>query len=32
LADARAVFERLDPAGRFVNAHLERLGVRERRR
>jgi xylitol oxidase len=31
LADARAVFERLDPEGRFVNAHLERLGVREER-
>ncbi|MFG6476035.1 D-arabinono-1,4-lactone oxidase [Microbacterium sp. P06] len=31
LADARAVFERLDPAGRFVNAHLERVGVREPR-
>ncbi|MEV4686266.1 D-arabinono-1,4-lactone oxidase [Microbacterium sp. LWH3-1.2] len=31
LADARAVFERLDPEGRFSNAHLERLGVRERR-
>ncbi|MCC2031650.1 D-arabinono-1,4-lactone oxidase [Microbacterium allomyrinae] len=31
LADARAVFERLDPAGRFSNAHLERLGVREPR-
>lgn len=28
LADARAVFERLDPAGVFSNAHLERLGVR----
>jgi xylitol oxidase len=28
LADARAVFERLDPEGRFSNAHLERLGVR----
>jgi xylitol oxidase len=28
LADARAVFERLDPDGRFVNAHLERLGIR----
>jgi xylitol oxidase len=28
LADARAVFERLDPEGRFVNAHLERVGVR----
>lgn len=32
LADARAVFERLDPAGRFTNAHLERVGVREPRR
>ena len=31
LADARAVFERLDPDGRFVNAHLERVGVRARR-
>lgn len=31
LADARAVFERLDPEGRFVNAHLERVGLRERR-
>jgi len=31
LADARAVFERLDPEGRFSNAHLERVGVRERR-
>ena len=28
LADARAVFERLDPERRFANAHLERLGVR----
>ena len=28
LADARAVFERLDPEGRFANAHLQRLGVR----
>ena len=28
IADARAVFERLDPAGRFSNVHLERLGVR----
>ena len=28
LADARAVFERLDPEGRFVNSHLTRLGVR----
>ncbi|MEZ3160403.1 D-arabinono-1,4-lactone oxidase [Microbacterium sp. BWT-B31] len=31
LADARAVFERLDPEGRFVNAHLVRVGVREPR-
>jgi xylitol oxidase len=31
LADARAVFERLDPEGRFVNSHLERVGVRETR-
>jgi len=31
LADARAVFERLDPDGRFVNAHLARVGVREPR-
>ncbi|WP_026059724.1 D-arabinono-1,4-lactone oxidase [Microbacterium yannicii] len=29
LGDARAVFERLDPDGRFTNAHLERVGVRE---
>ncbi|GAA3640086.1 FAD-binding protein [Microbacterium awajiense] len=28
LADARAVFERLDPGGRFVNDHLLRVGVR----
>jgi xylitol oxidase len=28
LADARGVFERLDPGGRFTNAHLERVGVR----
>ncbi|WP_309710975.1 D-arabinono-1,4-lactone oxidase [Pseudolysinimonas sp.] len=28
LADARAVFERLDPEARFANAHLRRLGVR----
>lgn len=28
LADARAVFERLDPAGRFVNTHLTRTGIR----
>ena len=31
LADARAVFERLDPEGRFTSAHLERVGVREAR-
>jgi alditol oxidase len=31
LADARALFERLDPAGRFSNHRLERLGVREPR-
>ena len=31
LGDARAQFERLDPAGRFSNDRLERLGVRERR-
>lgn len=31
LADARALFERLDPDRRFVNAHLERVGVREAR-
>jgi xylitol oxidase len=31
LADARRVFERLDPDGRFSNAHLERVGVRESR-
>ncbi|QKJ20628.1 D-arabinono-1,4-lactone oxidase [Microbacterium hominis] len=31
LADARAVFERLDPEGRFVNDHLVRLGVRDAR-
>ena len=31
LADARAVFETLDPDGRFTNAHLERVGVREPR-
>ena len=31
LADARAVFERLDPGGRFSNAHLERVGVRDGR-
>ncbi|MET0991413.1 MAG: D-arabinono-1,4-lactone oxidase [Lacisediminihabitans sp.] len=28
LADARAVFDRLDPERRFTNAHLERVGVR----
>jgi len=28
LAETRAVFERLDPEGRFANAHLRRLGVR----
>jgi xylitol oxidase len=28
LADARAVFERLDPEGRFANEHLRRLGLR----
>ncbi len=32
LRDARALFERLDPEGRFSNDRLERLGVRERRR
>ena len=31
LGDARALFERLDPAGRFSNHRLERLGVREPR-
>jgi xylitol oxidase len=31
LGDARALFERLDPAGVFSNHRLERLGVRERR-
>jgi xylitol oxidase len=31
LSEARAVFERLDPGGRFTNVHLEHLGVRERR-
>lgn len=31
LPDARALFERLDPAGRFSNHRLERLGVREPR-
>jgi xylitol oxidase len=28
LADARAVFHRLDPDARFANAHLRRLGIR----
>jgi xylitol oxidase len=28
LGDARDLFERLDPAGRFSNSRLERLGVR----
>lgn len=28
LADARAVFDRIDPDRRFVNAHLERVGIR----
>jgi xylitol oxidase len=28
LADARAVFDRLDPEGRFANDHLRQLGVR----
>jgi xylitol oxidase len=31
LADARALFERLDPDGRFSNHRLERLGVRAAR-
>ena len=31
LRDARALFERLDPAGRFSNHRLERLGIREKR-
>ena len=31
LGDARALFERLDPAGRFSNHRLERLGIREKR-
>ncbi|MFG6402888.1 D-arabinono-1,4-lactone oxidase [Microbacterium sp. P04] len=31
IADARAVFERLDPEGRFVNGHLERVGARRPR-
>jgi len=28
LGDARALFERLDPRGRFTNRRLERLGIR----
>lgn len=31
LAAARAVFERIDPDGRFVNDHLVRVGLREPR-
>ena len=31
LADARALYERLDPEGVFTNAYLERVGVREAR-
>jgi alditol oxidase len=31
LADARALFDRLDPEGRFVNAHLLRVGIRSPR-
>jgi len=31
LADSRALFERLDPAGMFSNDYLEARGVRERR-
>lgn len=31
LSSARAIFERLDPAGVFTNSHLERVGVREPR-
>jgi xylitol oxidase len=31
LADARDLFERLDPDGRFSNHRLERLGVRAAR-
>jgi xylitol oxidase len=31
LADARDLFEKLDPGGRFSNHRLERLGVRARR-
>jgi xylitol oxidase len=31
LGDARALFQRLDPDGRFSNQRLERLGVREPR-
>ena len=32
LGDARDLFERLDPGGRFSNDRLERLGIRLRRR
>jgi xylitol oxidase len=28
VGDARAVFARLDPEGRFANDHLRRLGLR----
>jgi xylitol oxidase len=31
LGDARALFERLDPEGRFGNDRLARLGVRAER-
>lgn len=31
LADARAVYERIDPDGRFVNDHLVRVGLRDPR-
>ncbi|WP_040165900.1 D-arabinono-1,4-lactone oxidase [Microbacterium gorillae] len=31
LGDARAVYERLDPEGRFANDHLVRVGLREAR-
>jgi xylitol oxidase len=31
LSEARALFERLDPDGRFSNRRLERLGVRAAR-
>jgi len=31
LAEARALFERLDPTGVFSNAYLEQRGVREAR-